>query len=65
MLDAYIIDEIRKQQERQRWEEQRPSLHLPVGPPPGWRPPEQEESEPPKRGVIIIDPDDDPNTIQL
>lgn len=50
MLDAYIIDEL-KREEEQRREEQRPQLELPL-PPPGWQP--QEQPEEPKRGVVTI-----------
>ncbi len=63
MLEAYIIDQIRKQQEREQ-EDRRPSLQLPVGPPPGWLEREEEREEERRRqeqdsgeadrGVIII-----------
>lgn len=59
MLDAYIIDQIRKREERER-EDQRPAIQLPIGPPPGWWEQEQErrrqeqETDDTDRGVTII-----------
>lgn len=54
MLDAYIIDQIRKREEERRRIHERPALELPLEPvpPPDWEP-EIEEEEPPR--VIIID----------
>lgn len=54
MLDLYIIDEIRKREERQQKRE-RPSIRIPLPPPPV-----PEESEPrtdkkPERGSVRID----------
>ena len=59
MLDAYIIDEIRKEQERRREQDQRPRLH--IEPPTGVndrRPPkdsEESEDEGESNGIIRID----------
>ena len=61
MLDAYIIDQIRRRHERRR-EEERPSIRIPLGPPPGWEPEVEAEDEP--KRVVIIDPDEpDDNSI--
>jgi len=55
MLDAYVIEEI-KRRERGLEREERPVAELPVPPPPDQRPaePVPERSD---RGVIIIDLD--------
>jgi hypothetical protein len=53
MLDAFIIEEIRRRESEQGREE-RPSVQLPVPPPP----PAHSESDPEKPaegGVVIID----------
>ena len=54
MLDAFIIEEIRKREQEQ--EQQRPRLDIPIPEP---RPQRQndttEDQETPQRGVIIID----------
>ena len=55
MLDAYVIEEIRRR-ERERSREDRPSIELPVPTGPGPRP----DDAPPKErddegGVVIID----------
>ncbi len=54
MLDAYIIDQIRKREEESRRIYERPALQLPLPPLP---PPEVEEAEPEKEAprVIVID----------
>ena len=59
MLPPFIIEQIRKREERQR-EEQRPVLELPLDemPPPVGGPsvsPSQEAEQEPKRGVIVVD----------
>jgi len=54
MLDAFIIEEI-KRREREQGREDRPSVELPVPEP---KPPDQGGGgapEPPDRGVVIID----------
>ncbi len=54
MLDAFIIEEIkRREQERERRDNERPSIHIP--PPEPSRMPQQSEEDKPSRGVIIID----------
>jgi hypothetical protein len=55
MLDAYVIEEIRRR-ERRPGRDERPAAELPVPPPPP--PPDQPgggEPEKPGRGVVIID----------
>lgn len=52
MLDAYIIEQIRKRDEEGRRVRERPALRIPLQPPPR-RAPEEEEREAPR--VIIID----------
>ncbi len=53
MLDAYVIEEIRRR-ERERGRDDRPAVELPVPPPPA-----SDDGEggqrPPDRGVVIID----------
>ena len=51
MLDAFVIEEIKRRDQRR---DERPALELPVPPPP---PPTRSESEPekPHDGVVIID----------
>lgn len=53
MLDAYVIEEI-KRRERERAREERPVIELPLPPGPG-KAPERDEGEPGERGVVIID----------
>jgi len=54
MLDAFIIEEIRRRErERERRDHDRPSIQVPL-PDPG-RAPQQSEEDKPQRGVIIID----------
>jgi hypothetical protein len=55
MLDAYVIEEI-KRRERGRERDERPAAELPVPPPPDQRPsqPAPGRSD---RGVVIIDLD--------
>ena len=53
MLDAYVIEEIKRRQQRPERDE-RPAAELPVLPPPGQDPPER-EPERPGRGVVVID----------
>jgi hypothetical protein len=55
MLDAYVIEEIKRRQQRPEREE-RPVAEVPVPPPPEPRPGEG-EPERPGRGVVIIDLD--------
>jgi len=56
MLDAFIIEEI-KRRERRREERERPAVELPLPVPPD-RPPrrtETDDEEKPQRGVVVID----------
>ena len=53
MLDAYVIDEIKRREQRPDRDE-RPMAELPVPPPPERRPPEPEPARS-DRGVIVID----------
>jgi hypothetical protein len=55
MLDAYVIEEIKRREQRHE-RDQRPVAELPVPPPPEPRPPEG-GPERPSRGVVIIDLD--------
>ncbi len=56
MLDAYVIEEI-KRRERERSREDRPVAELPLPPAAPVRPPEREPDEDGNRdrGVVIID----------
>jgi hypothetical protein len=53
MLDAYVIEEI-KRRDRRPERDERPAAEVPVPPPPDDRPPDR-EPEQPDRGVVIID----------
>ena len=53
MLDAYVIEEI-KRRERERAREERPVIELPLPQAPG-RVPEPDKDAPDERGVVIID----------
>ncbi len=56
MLDAFIIEEI-KRRERVREERERPMVELPL-PSPDERPKRRSETDledPPQRGVVVID----------
>jgi len=56
MLDAYIIEEIkRREDERLRREEQRPVLEIPLYPPEADQIPANKDEPTPERGVIVID----------
>ena len=55
MLDAYVIEEIKRRQQRPERDE-RPVAEVPVPPPPEPRPGEG-EPERPGRGVVVIDLD--------
>ncbi len=54
MLDAYVIEEI-KRRERQRERDDRPVVQVPVPPPPPDRRPGEKDDDGPDRGVVIID----------
>ena len=54
MLDAFIIEEIRRRErEREQRDTERPSVQIPLPEPD--RAPQQSEEDKPQRGVIIID----------
>lgn len=54
MLDAFIIEEIkRREKEREQRDSERPSIQIPLPEPS--RAPQQSEEDKPQRGVIIID----------
>ncbi len=54
MLDAFIIEEIkRREREHKRRESERPSIQIPLPEPS--RIPQQGEEKNPHRGVLIID----------
>lgn len=59
MLDAYIIEEIKRREEerRRREDQQRPVLEIPLYPPDADSNPanKRDGDEKPERGVIIID----------
>ncbi len=55
MLDAYVIEEI-KRRDRDKTRDDRPVVELPVPPPaPGRAPERQDDGEQGDRGVVIID----------
>ncbi len=57
MLDSFIIEELKRREERERARQERPRLELPVDD----RQPPREPAKPdddddkPKRGVVVID----------
>ncbi|MDR0965379.1 MAG: hypothetical protein LBM75_02545 [Myxococcales bacterium] len=53
MLDAFIIEEIRRKRREEKERTERPSVQLPLPTLP--RPPPTRDEEKPSRGVIIID----------
>jgi hypothetical protein len=53
MLDAFIIEEI-KRRDREQSRDDRPVVELPVPPPPS-EPPEHRRDDDGNRGVVIID----------
>jgi len=58
MLDAYIIEEIKRREEerRRREDSQRPVLEIPLYPPDAdSNPANKQDDEAPERGVVIID----------
>lgn len=55
MLDAYIIEQIRKREEERRRIYERPALELPLEEPAPRPPRRQEEVEPEPPRVIVID----------
>ncbi len=57
MLDAFIIEELKRRERLRQEHDQRPVVELPLPAPEGVprRGPEREEEDKPSRGVIIID----------
>jgi hypothetical protein len=59
MLDAYIVDRMRRERERAKARETRVPLSIEPPPPPDSRdlerPAEENESDRPKRGVVVVD----------
>jgi hypothetical protein len=53
MLDAYVIEEI-KRRERERGRDDRPAIELPL-PPPAQPPDRPDDDRKDDRGVVIID----------
>lgn len=64
MLDLWIVEEL-KRLRKQDGRDNRPSLRVPMYPPPPREEPEDKDPEKSDRGVIIIGGDDDPNVIQM
>jgi hypothetical protein len=54
MLDAFIIEEIKRRDEERR-EDRRPRLELPIPEPTPHRQNDRRDEEGPQRGVVIID----------
>lgn len=55
MLDAYIIDQIRRREEERRRINERPALELPLPEPPPPRRQDEAEAESEPKRVVIID----------
>lgn len=56
MLDAFIIEKIKRREDERRREEQRPAIQIPLPQPvPSRREPPPADEEESPRGVIIID----------
>jgi hypothetical protein len=56
MLDAFIIEELRRREERERNDAQRPMLDIPLDDREFPRPhPRREEEKKSDRGVVVID----------
>ena len=53
MLDAFIIEEIKRREEERQ--DRRPRLELPIPEPAPHRQNDRHEEEDPQRGVVIID----------
>jgi len=55
MLDAYVIDEIRRR-EREKGRDDRPAVELPLPPPAPGKPPDGKDDDGGRdRGIVIID----------
>lgn len=56
MLDAYIIERIRREQEQSRQRDVQVPLHIePPRPPPPALPPREQKEEVDERGSVVID----------
>ena len=58
MLDSFIIEELKRREERERnrARQERPRLELPIDDRPPRTPPKRDDADDePKRGVIVID----------
>lgn len=55
MLDAFIIEELRRREQRERQDREAPVLRLPVDDEKPVRPSSEKTDSDSKRGVIIID----------
>lgn len=57
MLDAFIIEELKRKERRKEQEAERPQLPIPApsAPEDGDDHPRQSDDEKPQRGVVIID----------
>lgn len=57
MLDSFIIEELRRREERERARQERPRLELPVDDRQAPREPAKrdDDEDKPKRGVVVID----------
>jgi hypothetical protein len=55
MLDPWIIEEIRRREEEERQDRQRPVIELPLDRPPPPTPHGKPEENGEERGVVIVD----------
>jgi len=58
MIDSFVIDEVGRQDRRERDEQERPAVELPLPSPedrPVRRSDQGDREEKPKRGVVVID----------
>lgn len=57
MLDAFIIDELRRRQQERREDDERPALEIPAPESHDHEPPEQNHApdDEPERGVTVVD----------
>ena len=55
MLPPFIIEQIRKREEKERQRHEQPHLELPLAPPGGPMKRRREEREEVQRGVIIVE----------
>ena len=55
MLPPFIIEQIRRREEKERKQYEQPQLELPVSPAPPREPIRRDETEEGQRGVIILE----------